>query len=171
VRSKNFIVKADLTTADLENSLLWAGYYEPDEIADIVSWGYSESEVRAAFEAVGWEDGWFFPLPLEAKDTSWFRGKLFGIEATTKGGVVLAGLVLDIDPASVDLFYNSTRYCLSAIDSGRLLQALGGRSDQPDALCRALGNADIYPLTIRNLVNGESFSFTPNLVRAIPLGY
>lgn len=44
-----------LNVTDFEQSALWAGYYEPDDVEAIVSWGIPEDTVRASLDAVGWK--------------------------------------------------------------------------------------------------------------------
>lgn len=164
MRPRKFVFKEELTPADFETSLLWAGYYEPDEVDKIVSWGFDEAEVRAALQAADWQDGWMFPLPLEAKDTEWFRGKMFAVEATTAAGITLPGWLNDTQNSGLELFLGASRYALVHVTAAKLLGDLGGPTPQPDAFCQALRRTDVYPLTVLNLATAETFSFTPNLV-------
>jgi hypothetical protein len=82
-----------LTAGDFERSLLWAGYYEPDDVEEIVRWGTPEDVVRTALDAVGWEDDHYFPIPLEAARSDWMRGKLYAAQITCADGSTFAGYI------------------------------------------------------------------------------
>jgi hypothetical protein len=84
---------ASLSGSDFDQKPLWAGYYEPDDIGEIVRWGVPEADVRAALDRVGWEDDHYFPLPAEALQSDWMRGKLYAVTATFPDGTQQTGYV------------------------------------------------------------------------------
>lgn len=132
-----------LTVGDFERSLLWAGYYEPDDVAEIVRWGISEHVVRAALDAVNWEDDHYFPIPLEAAQSYWMRGKLYAARITSADGSIFAGYVGE-----------GHDYVAVFIDGETFVLA----SDFPNA-SRSLPFT--LPLAIINRVTGEIWYFTP----------
>jgi hypothetical protein len=141
------VVKSDrwLTAEDFELSPLWGSYYAPEDIDDIVRWGFDEDRVRAALAAADWEDGAVFPLPVEAADTEWMRGKFFAARVTTAGGTVLRGLIFSCDGddrVEVGLFNAGRQYALG-YDAGRL--------------ATILGETGIYPIDVVNLVTGDAW--------------
>ncbi|MBB4839832.1 hypothetical protein HNP52_002924 [Sphingomonas kyeonggiensis] len=93
--SANFHLKPEdaLSSRDFNERPLWAGYYEPDDVDDIVRWGVPEAEVRAALDEVGWADDHYFPLPVEAARSYWMRGKLYAVTATLPDGTEHTGYV------------------------------------------------------------------------------
>lgn len=101
-----------LSAGDFENAPLWAGYYEPDDLKEIARWTGSLDQARAALEAVGWADDHYFPLPLEAVDSKWMRGKLFAASARTASGSMLAAYIGE-DRDYVVTFVDDERFVLS----------------------------------------------------------
>lgn len=85
---------ASLTANDFRERPLWAGYYEPDDVDEIVRWtGFPEATVRAALDQIGWEDDYYFPLQLSAVESKWMRGKLYAATAILPDGTELDGYV------------------------------------------------------------------------------
>jgi hypothetical protein len=143
----DFVVKADtaLTLEDFALSPLWAGYYEPDDVTEIVRWGVSEGRVRAALDAVRWQDDHYFPLPLEAANTKWMRGKLFAVVATTASGTTLSGYVGERQNFAA-VFFRGARYVLSE-----------HTPQEAERLAKALCEPSVFPLALVNRVNGEAW--------------
>lgn len=144
------VVKSDdlLTAEDFELSPLWGSYYEPDDVDEIVSWGFDEARVRAALAAAGWEDGACFPLPIEAAASDWMRGKFFAAQATTPGGTVLRGLIYGCDGndrVEVALFAGGSCYRLPY---------------SAERLALIVGESCLYPLDVVNLVTGDTWGVT-----------
>jgi hypothetical protein len=82
-----------MTENDFSVSPLWAGYYEPDDVHEIVRWEVPEATVRAALDQIGWDDDHYFSLPVGAVSSEWTRGKLYAAVATLPNGTELSGYV------------------------------------------------------------------------------
>lgn len=151
MHTTEFLIKADvaLTAEDFAHSPLWAGYYEPDDVAEIVRWGVSEDRVRAALDAVDWQDDHYFPLPVEAANTHWMRGKLYAAQATTSGGKPLTGYIGERQDLVV-IFVDGARYVLTA-----------NTPEEADRLANAIGEPTIFPLALTNRVTGEAWQLVP----------
>lgn len=145
MQPSDFVVKPDtaLTAEDFALSPLWAGYYEPDDVDEIVRWGIDEDRVRAALDAVGWEDDHYFPLPVEAVNSRWGRGRLFGVQATTRDGTTLAGYVGENRDVVV-LFREAARFVLS-----------GHTPQEAARLSKHLHEGALFPIAVTNCVTGE----------------
>lgn len=137
-----------LTAEDFQRSPLWAGYYEPDDFEEIVRWGIPESTAREALDRVNWEDDHYFPLPLNAANSSWMRGKLYGISATTRSGLRLSGYTGESRDYLV-IFHNGKSFVLSSQTTYSI-----------NALSLSLGGGSVIPLQIENHVTGEVWDFT-----------
>lgn len=136
-----------LTASDFQQSPLWAGYYEPDDLQEIAQWAAPIEAARAALEAVGWADDQYFPLPLAARDTTWMRGKLFGASAAMPDGTQLAAFVGE-QRSYVVVFVGSDRFVLSndtPAEKQRLAEKLGSTPT---------------PLRIKNHVTGDEWVHT-----------
>lgn len=132
-----------LTAGDFERSLLWAGYYEPDDVEEIVRWGIPEHVVRAALDAVGWEDDNYFPLPLEAARSDWMRGKLYAAQITCADGSTFTGYVGEgRDYVAV---FTSSETCVLSSRFPEVNRSLPGP----------------MPLAITNRVTDEIWQFPP----------
>src|SRR5438128_223511 len=107
-----------LCAPDFEQSPIWAGYYEPDDVQAIVGWGIPEPVVVAALDAAGWQDDHYFPLPIAAAESYWMRGKMFGVIATTAGGSKLSGWVWEGSHALVNAFLDGDSFILSSDTPG-----------------------------------------------------
>ena len=132
-----------LSAEDFETAPLWAGYYEPEDIAEIVKWGWREDDVRAALAEVGWEDDHYFPLPAQAADSSWGRGPLFAARVTTPSGTELKGYCFR-QPGFVNVFYGGKHYPLGD----------GVPDNHAQGLASATGES-IFPLRVINRVTGD----------------
>lgn len=140
-----FLLKpiASLTEADFETSPLWAGYYEPDDLDEIIRWGIPEASARKALDQIGWEDDHYFPLPVEAAASEWMRGKFYAATVTDVQGRVFMGFVGE-NRDWVTVFTEQENCTLSS----RLPEC-----NPP--LMRA-----VSPYAVCNLVTGETWSFS-----------
>jgi hypothetical protein len=148
----NFRLKpiGSLTAEDFQQSPLWAGYYEPDDVDEMVRWGIPETAVRDALDGVQWEDDHYFPLPLDAANSKWMRGKLFGITATTTNGLRLSGYAGETHDYLVVFFYGEA-FVLSS-----------HTPDGVDTLSAATGSGSVFPLVIDDHVTGETWVYPPS---------
>lgn len=137
-----------LSAADFEGAPLWAGYYEPDDVAEIEKWGWHEEEVRGALDAVEWGDDHYFPLPSEAAHSTWGRGPLFASTVTTPSGTELQGYCFR-QPGFVNVFHGDEHYPLG-----------GDFSDHAERLASAIGE-NIFPLRVINRVTGDQWELRP----------
>ena len=137
-----FLLKpaALLSSRDFDAMPLWAGYYEPDDVNEIIRWGYSESEVRAALDRIGWEDDHYFPLPVEAVASDWMRGKLYAVTATFPGGAQHTGYVGE-----------DHRYLAVFTESGERVAS---------ALLPEIDHGLPLPIRVNNRVTGEQWTFS-----------
>ena len=140
----------ELNADDFERAPLWAGYYEPEDVEEIALWGVPSTVVRAALDAVDWQDDHYFPLPPKAASTSWTRGKLFAATVVTPGGIHLAGYVGETHDYVV-AFLNGQRFVLSeqtSAESNRLQEELGAPEVVPlQIVNRVTGATWVYPET------------------------
>ena len=139
-----------LTAADFERAPLWAGYYEPDDLTEMVRWGIPEDVARNALDEIGWEDDHYFPLPLEAANSDWMRGKLFGVTATGADGSEFSGYVGG-GRDYIALFVGDQTYTISSLFPDGL-----------DRLERETEKRKIAPFSLVNRVTGEHWTYTPN---------
>lgn len=137
-----------LTASDFEQSPIWAGYYEPGDVEAIVGLGIPEPIVLAALDAVDWQDDHYFPLPMEAQDSHWVRGKMFSVTATTASGSKLAGWVWEGTHSLVNLFLDGDQYVLTA-----------DTPNECDRLAARLDEKTLFPLTVENSVTGEHWVY------------
>ena len=143
----DFVVKPDtaLTEEDFARSPIWAGYYEPDDVSEIVRLGIAESQVRAALDAVGWQDDHYFPVSLEASNYHWMRGPLFAVDARTEAGTMLSGYVGKRRNLVV-LFKDGARFVLSE-----------HTPQEAGRLATTLHEPSVFPLNIVNRLNREEW--------------
>ncbi len=137
----------ELRADDFDEAPLWAAYYEPDDVDEIVRWGVPEATVRAALDATGWKDDHYFPLPAEAVHSRWGRGKLLGATVATALGTELSGYV------------GETRSYVVAFHDGRRFVISSDTTDEERGLSASLGEDTILPLAISNRVTGESWAY------------
>ena len=155
-------LEQDLTVQDFEHSSVWGSYYAPEDIDDIVRWGISRMAVEEALAAVGWEDGCFFPLPVEAADTEWFRGKLFGVTATTPArrsypGYVYVADSIDVPPGAI----GSERYEFPTLFVDGEQIGLSNPTPHTKRRIDELGGWSLFPLEIEICVTGERWTYSP----------
>ncbi|WP_334012317.1 hypothetical protein [Burkholderia cepacia] len=127
----------DVSEADLRLHPVWAAYYEPDDIETLVALGYDRTECSQTLEAVGYSDLYVFPLPIFARHAS-FKYLYQTVSAVTKGGHSLLG------------YRTGSALCLLAggrcFSFNRNLADLS--KDQATVLANALGDANIFPITL-----------------------
>ena len=133
-----------LSAEDFEVAPVWAGYYEPDDVTEIIKWGWREDDVREALDAVGWEDDHYFPLPAQAAGSTWGRGPLFSSTVTTASGTELPGFCFR-QPGFVNVFFGGKGYPLG-VEAPVHGQSLG----------KAMGEA-VFPLRVVNRVTGDQW--------------
>jgi hypothetical protein len=138
----NFHLKPaeSLSSCDFDEMPLWAGYYEPDDVDEIVRWGVPEAHVRAELDRIGWEDDHYFPLPLEAVQSDWMRGKLYAVTATFPDGVQCTGYVGE-----------DHRYLVVFID---------GEQRVVSSLLPEIPHGLPLPIRVSNRVTGEQWTFS-----------
>ncbi|MBZ9648998.1 hypothetical protein K9B33_15740 [Sphingobium sp. 3R8] len=139
---KNFYLKPHraLSSRDFDEMPLWAGYYEPDDVSEIVRWGVPEAEVHAALDQIDWADDHYFPLPLAAVKSNWARGKLYAVTATFPDETERTGYVGEGDDYLVVFFQGSQQLVskrLPEIDHGLPM-----------------------PIRVKNRVTGEQWVFS-----------
>lgn len=137
----------ELTALDFDEAPLWVGYYEPDDVEGIIRWGVPEPTIRAALDAAGWEDDHYFPLPVEAAQSEWMRGKLFGATVTTAGGTRLSGYV------------GETRSYVVAFSAGERFVLSSDTPAEQRRLSTTIGEKTLLPLRVVNRVTAETWSF------------
>ena len=137
-----------LSAEDFETAPLWAGYYEPDDVAEIVKWGWREDEVREALGAVEGDD-YYFPLPAQAANSTWGRGPLFASTVTTPSGTDLPGYCFR-QPGFVNVFHGGKHYPLGDDLSDHHAQGLASATGET-----------IFPLRVINRVTGDRWEMRP----------
>jgi len=103
------IKESELAPKMFEFHPVWAEYYEPDDLEDIISWGYDRESVKSdLFSKHDGSDHAYYTVPIERFPPNNIRfftlANLF-----TKSGIKLKGTVMNSGQLVIEIFLDDNR--------------------------------------------------------------
>jgi hypothetical protein len=134
----------ELTPKMFEFHPVWAEYYEPDDLEDIVSWGYDRESIRSdLFSKHDGSEHAYYAVPIERFPPNNLRfftlANLF-----TKSGRLIQGIVMNSGEIMIEIILDSNRsICLSRVS--------GLASLNKQEILKATSELDLDPLDLEEI--------------------